>query len=271
MDTASGRPWTTDAHQWAVAQLQRAYETGEPVLPLTDEYPGLTPAQAYLVQLALVDGWTGDGERVVGKKIGLTSLAAQQRFGVFEPDFGHLTDAMARPEDSIISLAELIQPRIEGEIAFVLRRDLEGRVTPHEVLGAIEYAVPVLEICDSRVKDWKLRAADLVADNTCSAMYVIGAQKRLVENLDLSRLGMVLERQGEVVDTGSSVAVMGHPVNAIVHLVHKLSRVGSSLKAGELVLSGAIGTMIPVRADDRYTLRIEGLGTVRVGFDGRGR
>lgn len=255
--------------RWAAERLLAAQASRTPIPPLTERYPELTGRQAYGIQKEIVARWTAAGARVVGKKIGLTSKAAQNHFGVFEPDYGHLTDTMSRPEDSVVDINELIQPKIEGEIAFVLSRDLSGSVTAHEVLRAIDFALPVLEICDTRIEGWKLRAPDLVADNTCSAMFVTGGVRRRVDDLDLRRLGMVLERNGEVIDTGASVAVMGNPINAVAHLVRKLADVGSGLAAGELVLSGAIGTMIPVAPGDRYTLRIEGLGTTRIAFSGR--
>lgn len=257
---------TFNAEALAVELLQ-AWETRVPVDPLTERFPGLTVAQAYEVQLAAVRRRLEAGRRVVGKKIGLTSKAMQEMLGVHEPDYGHLLDDMVVPNGEPIPVHRLLQPRCEGEIAFLLGKDLVGPgVTVAQVLSATEGVMPALEIVDSRVRDWKIKIQDTIADNASSALVVLGDKVTPVQGLDLRLVGMVLEKNGEVAATGAGAAVLGHPAVAVAWLANKLTEFGVDLKAGEIVLSGSLTAAPPVAAGDCFRAEFDRLGSVAVRF-----
>lgn len=248
-------------------QLYAALSGASPIAPLSEREPGLTVADAYRIQQHLVLRRTEAGERVVGKKIGVTSQAVMQMLGVSQPDFGYLLDGMVYPDGAAIEAASLIQPKAEGEIAFVLKKDLMGPgVSAADVLAATEGVMACFEIVDSRIRDWKITIADTVADNASCGAYVLG--DRLVDprTLDLRTCGMVLEKNGEVVVTGAGAATMNSPVNAIVWLANTLGRLGIGLQAGEVILSGALGAMVPVKAGDNLRVSIAGIGGCAVRF-----
>jgi 2-oxopent-4-enoate/cis-2-oxohex-4-enoate hydratase len=248
-------------------ELYRALRGASAVPPLSQRSPGLTLEHAYRIQQRLLERRLADGERVVGKKIGVTSAAVMQMLGVGQPDFGYLTDAMVYPDGAAIATSGLIQPKAEGEIAFVLKRDLMGPgISAADVLAATEGVMACFEIVDSRIADWNIGIADTVADNASCGAYVLG--DRLVDprTLDLRTCGMVLEKNGEVVVTGAGAATMGSPVNAVAWLANTLGRLGMPLKAGEVILSGALGAMVPVRAGDNLRVAIAGIGGCAVRF-----
>lgn len=249
------------------AELLRAWETRVPVDPLTERFPTLSVAQAYEIQLAMVRRRLAGGRRVVGKKIGLTSKAMQDLLGVREPDYGHLLDDMVVPNGQAIPVSHLLQPRCEGEIAFLLKRDLTGPgVTVAEVLLATDAVMPALEIVDSRVRDWRIKIQDTVADNASSALLVLGEKLMPVQGLDLRLVGMVLEKNGQVMSTGAGAAVLGHPAAAVAWLANKLGEFGVVLKAGEIVLSGALTAALPIAAGDAFRAEFDRLGSVSVRF-----
>lgn len=248
-------------------ELLQAWETRVPVDPLTERFPALTVSQAYEIQLATVRRRLAGGRRVVGKKIGLTSKAMQDLLGVHEPDYGHLLDDMAVPNGEPIAVSRLLQPRCEGEIAFLLKRDLLGPgVTVAEVLSATEAVMPALEIVDSRVRDWRIKIQDTVADNASSALLVLGDKLTPVQGLDLRLVGMVLEKNGQVMATGAGAAVLGHPAAAVAWLANKLGEFGVVLKAGEIVLSGALTAALPIAAGDAFRAEFDRLGSASVRF-----
>ncbi len=248
-------------------ELLAAAESARPVEQLTARFPGLTLAEAYQIQLALIGRRLAGGRRTVGKKIGLTSLAMQGLLGVREPDYGYLLDDMVIPEGQPIVTARLIAPKAEGEVAFLLGRDLAGPgVTAAEVLRATEAVMPAIEVVDSRVRDWKIKIQDTVADNASSACLVLGGMLTPVAALDLRYVGMVLEKNGEVVNTGAGAAVLGNPVTAVAWLANKLAEYGEALKAGEVVLSGAVTAAPPVVAGDVIRVTFDRLGTVTARF-----
>ena len=249
------------------AELLQAWEKRVPVDPLTERFPSLTVAQAYEIQLALVRRRLAGGRRVVGKKIGLTSKAMQDLLGVHEPDYGHLLDDMVVPNGEAIAVSRLLQPRCEGEIAFLLKRDLAGPgVTVADVLAATEAVMPALEIVDSRVRDWRIKIQDTVADNASSALLVLGDRLTPVQGLDLRLVGMVLEKNGQVMSTGAGAAVLGHPAAAVAWLANKLGEFGVALKAGEVVLSGALTAALPIAAGDAFRAEFDRLGSAAVRF-----
>ncbi len=251
-----------------VQQLLHADVHHSPLPPLTETYPGLTPQDAYAVQLAWVAARTAAGARVAGKKIGLTNPKIQEMFGVHEPDYGHLLDVMLVDSGGVLPLSSLLQPRVEAEVAFILRRDLQGPgVTREAVLEATECVLPALEIIDSRIRDWKIALPDTIADNASSGRVVINrAAARVPTGLDLAAITMTLERNGVEISRGVSAAVQGHPATAVAWLANKLAEFGVTLKAGELIMSGAITGAFPVSPGDHFRAHLSDLGLVEVTF-----
>lgn len=248
-------------------ELYQAFLNRRTVANLRERVADMTIEDAYAVQSAFVDRRLAAGETVVGKKIGATSKAVQEAIGVFEPDFGILTSGMALPDDARIDLGTLIQPRAEAEIAFILKSDLVGPgITATDVLAATDHVRACFEIVDSRITGWDIRILDTVADNASCGVFVLGDRKVDPRDVDLSLAGMVLERAGEPVATGAGAAVQGSPLNSVAWLANRLGSLGTPCKAGDVILSGALGPMIPVGDGDRLTARIGGIGTCSVTF-----
>ncbi|MGJ4728905.1 2-keto-4-pentenoate hydratase [Luteimonas sp. SDU101] len=236
----------------------------DPVKPLLE---GAGIEAAYAVQHLLTEQALSAGRRIVGRKIGLTSAAVQKQLGVDQPDFGVLFDEMEFGDGQEVPLSRLIQPKVEAEIAFVFDRDLASeRPTLGQVLGAIGYALPAIEIVDSRVRDWKISILDTIADNASSGVYVLGGSPRKIDAFDLALCGMSLELRGEPVSVGCGAACLGNPLNAVTWLARTVARMGRPLRAGDVVLSGALGPMVPVQAGDVFEARISGLGRVSAVF-----
>ena len=207
------------------------------------------------------------GRKIVGRKIGLTSLAMQKMLGVNEPDFGHLFDDMMLRNGGECRVNALMIPRIEPEIAFVLSRELRGPgVTRADVIAAAEYVTPALEIIDTRIRDWKITLADTIADNASSARVVLGAEKSSPTACDLAGVGMTLEKNGTVVEQGVGAAVLGHPAEPVAWLANKLAEFGQTLAAGSIIIPGALCRAIDATAGDLLVARFDHLGTVSVRF-----
>jgi 2-oxopent-4-enoate/cis-2-oxohex-4-enoate hydratase len=248
-------------------ELYEALVAGKTVSPLTSRSFDITIEDAYHIQQQMLSRRLAKGERVIGKKIGVTSKAVMNMLGVHQPDFGWLTDGMVYNEGESIEMSSLIQPKAEGEIAFLLKKDLQGPgVTAADVLAATEGVMACFEIVDSRITDWKIKIQDTVADNASCGVFVLGDQLVDISNIDLGLCGMVLEKNGEIVVTGAGAATMGHPVNAMVWLTNTLGKLGIALKAGDIVLSGAMGAMVPVVKGDNLRMTIGGLGGCSVRF-----
>lgn len=257
---------TGDVAQLAEALL-KAEERRQPIEALTDLYPNMTQDEAYAVQLAVVERKVSRGLRVVGKKIGLTSRAMQEMFGVNQPDYGHILDAMVWNHAEPLPMDRLIQPKCEGEIAFVLGEDIQGPgVNLAQVLKATRYVIPVLEVIDSRIRDWRIKLADTIADNASSAMVVLGGRALPPGELDLRLTGMLLEKNGQIVATASGAAVLGHPAAAVAWLANKLAQFSIPLRAGEIVLAGAFCAAIAVQSGDAVTATFDHLGSVTARF-----
>lgn len=258
----------------AIAErLWKAQQERESCGPPSVDWPTMDVEVAYAVQHQLMawrqerGGLGGKKARPVGRKIGLTSPAVQEWLGVAEPDFGVLLDDMVAFDSGQISTSLLMQPRAEAEVAFVLGRDIVGPgVTAADVMGATEYVVPALEIIDSRIADWNITYEDTIADNASSGLFVLGNQPRLLTEVDLRLAGMVLRKKGRVVSTGAGAACLGHPINAVVWLANKLAEFEQGLKAGEVILSGALGPVAEVSAGDWISAEVSGLGSVSVRF-----
>ena len=235
--------------------------------PLTSRYADLTIEDAYRIQQRLNARRLEAGERVIGKKIGVTSQVVMNMLGVYQPDFGMLTDVMLYEEGDSIPAASLIQPKAEGEIAFVLKHDLQGPgVTAEDVLAATGGVMACFEIVDSRIRDWKIRIEDTVADNASCGVFVLGQRVVDPREVDLVGCSMKLEKNGEVVTTGSGAAALGNPLEAVAWLANTLGQLNESLKAGEVVLSGSLAAMVPVAAGDNLNVSIDGIGSCSVRF-----
>lgn len=203
------------------------------------------------------------GRRIVGMKVGLTSKAVQQQLGVDQPDFGLLFDDMEYIHGDAVPMARLIQPKVEAEVAFVVGRDLTGAVPSWaEFVNALTYALPALEIVDSVIADWKITLVDTVADNASSALYVLGQQPVALGALDLGEVGMQMSINGAIVSVGTGAACLGHPLRAAYWLARTMAARGQPLKAGQVILSGALGPMVPLHAGDLVQARIGNLGSV---------
>ncbi|GAB3627906.1 2-oxopent-4-enoate hydratase [Pandoraea terrae] len=237
--------------------------------PLTQRHPGITIDDAYHISLRMLRRREAAGEKVVGKKIGVTSRAVQEMLDVHQPDFGFLTDVMQYPDDARVSLsrAGLIQPRAEAEIAFMLKDDLQGPgVTREDVMKATAWVAPCFEIVDSRIDDWKIRIQDTVADNASCGVFVVGGQRTDPYTLNLSTVEMTMTRNGAPSGSGLGAAVQGHPAEAVAWLANTLGAFGIPFKRGELILSGALAPLVPAAAGDRFEMRISGMGTCAVEF-----
>lgn len=250
-------------------ELFQAWRSGATVAPLSARHAGISVDDAYRISLHTLRRREAAGERVIGKKIGVTSLPVQKMLNVHQPDFGFLTDTMQYDDDATVSLARagLIQPRAEGEIAFMLKHDLHGTaITAEDVLEATDWIAPCFEIVDSRVRDWEIRIQDTVADNASCGLFVVGTSRAAPRALDLAALRMDLYRNGELACSGLGAAVQGHPATAVAWLANTLGRFGIPFRSGELILSGSLAALVPVSAGDAFSMRIHGLGGCSINF-----
>jgi len=258
---------TSENIQKAADALYDAHKTQTPCAPIRDFLEDGDVDGAYAVQETNTKRWLEEGRKLVGRKIGLTSVAVQNQLGVNQPDYGMLFADMAVAEGDEMPLGALLQPKAEAEVAFVIGKDLtDEQMTLSDLISAVEYALPALEIVDSRVADWNIRILDTIADNASSGLYVLGAEPVKLEGLDLRTCGMVMDLRGEPVSTGVGAACLGHPLNAALWLAKTMARVGRPLQAGDQIMSGALGPMVPAAPGDVLEARIEGLGTVRATF-----
>ncbi|PWR18090.1 2-keto-4-pentenoate hydratase [Zavarzinia compransoris] len=249
--------------------MRTAVATGTPIAPLRDRVQTPDAATAYAIQEANTKHWLGEGRRLVGRKIGATSKAVQGMLGLDQPDYGMLFADMAFGDGETIPVSRVSQPKVEGEIAFFLKDDLDGdRLTLADVLHSIDYAVAAIEIVGSRIADWNIKIVDTVADNASSGLYVLGSQPQPLTAFDPILCGMVLSIRGEPASTGAGVACLGNPLVATLWLAKKMVEVGRPLKKGDTILSGALGPLTPVKGGDVVELRINGLGSVRCRFEG---
>lgn len=238
--------------------------------PLTTRLPAIDLDDAYRVSLRLLERRQHEGERIVGKKIGVTSKPVQDMLGVHQPDFGFLLDAMQVADGASISLARhrLIQPRAEGEIAFVLKKDLRGPgVTEAQVLEATDYVCACFEIVDSRIRDWKIRIQDTVADNASCGVFVLGRDRIKPDALDLAAVKMEIRKNGAHAAAGTGAAVQGHPATAVAWLANTLGRYDIPFRAGEIILSGSLAPLLPAAAGDRFEMTLQGIGPASVSFE----
>lgn len=232
-----------------------------PQISQTHQITGLD--EAYAVAQINTDYKVSQGARIIGKKVGLTSKAVQQQLGVDQPDFGILFDDMEYLDGDQIPIKTLIQPKIEAEIAFILGRDLIGTIPSWgEFLSALDYAVPALEIVDSAINDWKITLEDTVADNASCGLFVLGHQPVSIGTVNFAEIGMQLDVNGEPKSLGTGAACLGHPLKAAWWLAKTMAKKGIELKAGEIILSGALGPMVNIHSGDVVTARIGQLGSI---------
>ena len=234
---------------------------------VTDTHPDMDWNDAYAVQDALRARQLARGAHLVGYKAGLTSFAKMRQMGVESPVFGYLLDVHAMPDGGACSVDELIHPKVEPEIAFVLKRELKGPgCHVGAVLAATDFVMPGIEVIDSRYRDFKFDLKSVVADNTSAARFVVGGQPLGVEGVDLRTLGVVLEKNGEPVAFGAGAAVLGHPASAIAMLANHLGARGESIPAGSVILSGGITAAVAVEKGDAVTLRVQNMGSTSLTF-----
>jgi len=244
------------------AELYDALRAGKTVTPLMARDSSLTIDDAYAISLGILERRKADGEKVVGKKIGVTSKAVQDMLGVHQPDFGFLTDRMWI-EGETIDIAEtgMIQPRAEAEIAFVLRDGLKGPgVTAEQVIAATESIAPCFEIVDSRIEDWKIGIVDTVADNASCGVFVIGEARADPRAHDLPNLHVTVTKNGAPLSEGYGHAVQGSPAEAVAWLANTLGAYGVTLDAGDVILSGSLVPLAPAVAGDVFEMDLKGIG-----------
>lgn len=253
--------------QEAANQLLKAEITRQAISPLTETFPNMTIEDAYAIQLAQIERKVRNGSVIIGKKIGLTSKAMQEMFQVAEPDYGHLLDHMLHIDGDMICLDSFLQPKLEFEIAFMLKEDLQGPgVDIVDVLNATDYIAPAFEVIDSRISDWKIKFADTVADNGSSARVIIGGNPTPIVEVNLANLGMVVYKNGRYLDSAAGAAVLGNPVRAVAWLANALGNYGISLHKGEIILSGALTAAVPIEDGDTFTADFSHIGSVSASF-----
>jgi 2-keto-4-pentenoate hydratase len=239
-------------------RLRKAGETGVVIPPLRDQLPDV--ASAFAVQEANTKYWIAKGRRLIGRNIGLTSKVVQ-------PDYGMLFADMLVTDGEAVPLSKIIQPKVEGEVALVLKRDLDGAdITLSDLTAAVDYVVAAIEIVDSRIEKWNIKIQDTIADNASSGLFVLGTERKSLSGLDLPACEMTMTRRGEKISQGTGAACLGNPLNAALWLARAMVEVGAPLKAGDVIMSGALGPMVGVVPGDAVEVVITGLGTVRTRF-----
>ena len=247
-------------------RILQAYATGVPIKPVRDEVNGI--GEAYEVQRETVRHWLAQGRRPAGHKIGLTSKVIQTQLGVDEPDFGILFADMVLQDGATVSRAAILQPRIEGEIAFVLKSDLRGEhIAPGDVIAATDYVCPAIEICGSRIAGWDIRIQDTIADNASSGLIVLGAEKVKPDLDRLAQIPLSMKQDGIEAAVGKGDACLGNPANAVAWLAQTMTHFGDGLRAGDVVMSGALAKMLSAAPGNHFQADFAGFGKVSVRFE----
>ncbi len=251
----------------AAEAIRTAWNTGTPCPPVRDSLPAGDLDAAYAVQRVNTERWVAEGRRPTGRKIGLTAKAVQTQLGVDQPDYGMLFADMCFCDGEEIPVTRVMQPRVEAEVALVLDHDLSrSQLTLPDLIAATAYALPAIEVVGSRIAKWDIKIVDTIADNASSGLFVLGTTPVKLDRVDLRLCGMVMENKGDQVSVGAGVACLGNPLIAALWLARKMVEVGMPLKAGDVVMTGALGPMAPVVPGDVLEARINGLGSVRAAF-----
>ena len=255
------------ANEQAAERLRNAYQAGV-VAPMRDLIEPHDIENAYAIQQINTALWQGQGRRIVGRKVGLTAKAVRLQMGVDQPDFGVLFADMAIADEGRLSPRQVLQPKAEGEVAFIMAADVnDPDVTREQIAAAVASVVTAIEIVDSRIEDWKITFADTVSDNGSSAFFVLGSDPKSLDGLDLWTCGMALEVNGEIVSIGAGAASMGHPLNALTWLAQTLAKRGDGLRKGDVILSGALGPMYAINPGDVVRATIGGLGSASFTYE----
>ena len=250
------------------ADLAQAERSREPIAPLTAAHPEIDVVDAYEIQLINIRQRVAEGARILGHKVGLSSLAIQQMMGVDEPDYGHLLDEMQLFEHTPVKANHYLYPRVEVEVAFLLNADLPGAsCTEDDVLAATEALIPSIELIDTRITDWQIELCDTIADNASSAGFVLGEGRVSPRNIDVRAIDAELRCNGEIVAEGRSDAVLGNPVTAVAWLARKVEGFGVRLRKGDVVLPGSCMRAVDAHAGDEFVADFTGLGSVRLSFE----
>ena len=249
-------------------ELYNAMQNKQAVAPLTSRESDISIEDAYHISLQMLNRRIDAGAKVIGKKIGVTSKAVQSMLNVHQPDFGYLTDDMVFNQGEVMPISErLIAPKAEGEIAFILKKDLMGPgISNADVLAATECVIPCFEVVDSRIENWQIAIQDTIADNASCGLFALGDKAVSPHKVDLVTCGMVVEKNGKILSTGAGAAALGSPVNCVTWLANTLGEFGIGLKAGEVILSGSLVPLEPVKAGDFMRVEIGGIGSASVYF-----
>lgn len=267
MALTSSTPELTAATEAAAVRLENAARTGIPCAPVRDSIGTTDIALAYAVQQRLIEHRLAAGARAVGRKIGLTSPAVQEQLGVDRPDFGVLLDDMNVTELEEVPSERLLQPKAEAEVAFVLATDLDDpNLDIQKVRSAVDYAVSAIEIVDSRIEDWDIRITDTIADNASSGLYVLGARRVPLDAFVPAEVTMRLYVDGDLASEGTGAACLGDPLNALLWLARTAHEYGQPLRAGQVILSGALGPMVPAPPGSTIRAEISSLGSITATF-----
>jgi len=251
----------------AAQAIRDAWDTGKACPPVRDSLPANDVNAAYAVQKINTQKWLDEGRRLTGRKIGLTAKAVQKQLGVDQPDYGMLFADQALYDGEEVPLARLMQPKVEAEVALVMDKDMKKKnASMTELISSVAYAVAAIEIVGSRIENWNIKIQDTIADNASGGMFVLGNEPKKLDGLDLRMCGMVMERRGDQISLGAGAACLGNPLNAALWLARTMAEVGMPLKAGDVVMTGALGPMASVAAGDIIDVRISGLGSVRTAF-----
>jgi len=251
----------------AARKLRAAYQSG-PIAPMRDVLDAADGDSAYAIQAANTAAWVSEGRRIVGRKIGLTSEAVQRQLGVNQPDFGVLFEDMQIASGASLQASRTLQPKAEGEVALIIGRDLmKADASADDIASVVESVAASIEIVDSRIADWKITFADTVADNGSAGFFVLGDARKKIAGLDLYACGMVLEVNDKIVSTGAGAACLGHPLNAAAWLARTLAARGEGLRAGDILLTGALAPMFALTPGDQVRVTIAGLGEARFSYE----
>ena len=244
--------------------LFEALESGTPIAPIRDSIDNSIET-AYAIQKELVDLRVKRGEKIVGKKIGLTSFAVQEQLGVDQPDYGMLFDTMDVSKKKELDSSKLINPKVEGELTFVLGKDIStSEITMEVLIDAIAEVRSSIEIVDSRVKDWNIRISDTIADNASGSHFLLGSDYKTLNDLNPASITMRLYKNDVLASEGNGMACMDNPLNAALWLAQKMAQQGAPLIKGEILLSGALGPMVPVESGDQIRLEVDGFSNIEL-------